>query len=60
MTQQDKPGVAAPGNDNAAPNPHEQALSADLAPLRDQIDAVDRELLALLRSEEHTSELQSH
>ncbi len=50
MTQEDKPGAnaAAQRNDSAGPSPQEQALSVDLAPLRDQIDAVDRELLALL------------
>ncbi|MGO4305272.1 prephenate dehydratase [Cupriavidus sp. RAF12] len=50
MTHQDKPraDADAQSNGNAGPSPQEQALSADLAPLRDQIDTVDRELLALL------------
>lgn len=44
MTEQDKPsaGADATRNDNGGPSPQEQALSADLAPLRNQIDAVDR------------------
>jgi len=53
MTEQDKSRANAPEpdaerNDTSGPSAQEQALSVDLAPLRDQIDKVDRELLALL------------
>ncbi len=53
MTEQDKSRANAPEpdaerNDTSGSSAQEQALSADLAPLRNQIDAVDRELLALL------------
>ena len=54
MTEQDKsPAADAPAQeagrqDAPGPSAQEQALSADLAPLRTQIDTVDRELLALL------------
>ena len=49
MTSEDKRASNdAPPTGNPGPSAQEQALSADLAPLRGQIDAVDRELLALL------------
>jgi len=53
MTEQDKSRANAPEadaerNDTSGTSAQEQALSVDLAPLRDQIDKVDRELLALL------------
>lgn len=50
MTSQDKDTAReeAQQENGAGPSPQEQALSAELAPLRGQIDAVDRELLAML------------
>lgn len=50
MTTQDKDAAApAQGQQPTMPTEEqERALSVELAPLREQIDAVDRELLAML------------